>query len=243
MKKLLTLVSAFALVLTSCSSEDDSSSSSNAPVLVTKTIESGDSGPSITTNFIYDGNKLIEWNDSDGERETFVYDSSGKITSGNSYYGGTFSIEYSYDSQDRLIEIKDNDTEEIFEYVYNSNGTITENRKDFDLILEETRTYTFLNGNITNELTEFPFGGSSNSIYTFDTNNNPFINMHVPYELFLEYFEENKNNVLSSTIDNDPDSFESFTCTYNFNSNGYPTLKTITYGDGSVDTIEYFYNQ
>ncbi len=242
MKKFLFFVSVLALAFTSCSTES-STSSSNAPVLVTKTIETADDGSTLTTNFIYNGNKLIEWNDSEGERETFTYDSSNKIISGNSYFGGTFLIEYSYDSQNRLIEIKDNDTEEIFEYVYNSNGTITENRKDFDLNIQETRTYTFLNGNITNELTEFPMGGSSNNTYTFGANNSPFINMHVPYELFLEYFEENKNNVLSSTVDNDPNSFESFTCTYNFNSNGYPTLKTITYGDGSVDTIEYFYNQ
>ena len=81
MKKLLYLFSAVALTLTSCSDEDDSTNASSE-ILLTRMIETFDDGSTLTTNFLYNGNKLVEWNDSDGARETFVYNGSGKLVSG-----------------------------------------------------------------------------------------------------------------------------------------------------------------
>jgi len=240
MKKLLYLFSAVALTLTSCSSDDDSNDSSI--ILVTKTIETFDDGSTITTNFLYNDNQLVEWNDSD-ERETFTYDATGKIVSGKYYFDGdSFNIDYTYDSQNRLIEIRNNDTEEIFEYVYNTNGTITEIRKDFDLNIDESATYSITNGNIMSIMYTISPSPITSANYSYDNLNNPFANIHLPYQLFLNYFDENKNNELNGVINNSVSNNNSFTCTYTYNSNGYPNVKTKTYGNGNIETIQYFYN-
>ena len=55
MKKLFTLVSVLILVLSSCSSEDNST-----PILISKLITTYDDGSSLTIDYSYSSNKLLE---------------------------------------------------------------------------------------------------------------------------------------------------------------------------------------
>jgi len=245
MKKFLYLFSAVALILTSCSSDDDSSNNSSV-VLLTKTIETFSDGSTLTTNFLYNGNKLVEWNDSDDERETFVYDSSGKLVSGvETYYDGdeivTGNVIYSYDNSERLTRIDYEADGLYFTYTYNSDGTVTESQYDeFD---DELDSYilTISNGNLVSQVGTGVSTGNS-SVSTFDSSNSPFVNIYEPYMFFKIYFDGNRNNELSRIFNGDASSPSSSTSIFTFNSSGFPTLETITNGDGSIETIQYFYN-
>ena len=244
MKKIILFVSAFTLLLTACSS-DDSEPEPTIPTgaLLTKTIETYEDGSTFTTNYTYEGNKLIKVDDSDGESETFVYDANGKLISGvEKYYNGsiliTGNVDYIYDSQNKLISIVTDDGLNT-DYTYNSNGTITElsysSIGDFDTLI-----YTFSNNNIT--LVNQTIGNQTSVVnYQFDSFNGPFKNVYAPYDLFRNYFEFDFNNETNAVYDNDSSSFLSSTSTYVYNSDNYPTTKTETTGDGEVIVTQYFY--
>lgn len=243
MKKLLYLLSALVLTLTSCSDEDDTTNASSE-ILLTRMIETYDGGSPLTTNFIYNGNKLVEWNDSEGEKETFVYNSSGKLVSGiESYDNGAESgnVIYSYDSLGRLTRIDYELDGLYFTYTYNSDGTITEAQYDeFD---DQIDSYilTITNNNLVSQVGTGVSSGDS-YISTFDSSNSPFVNIYEPHMFFRVYFDANRNNALSRIYNNNPTESGSSTSVFTFNTDGYPTLETITYGDGRVETIQYFYN-
>lgn len=247
MKKILTTLSVIALVFTSCSKDDSPSEESNSGFLLTKTVETYDDGSTYTTNFTYNGNKLIKIDDSDGESETFVYDSNGKLVSGvEKYYNSntliTGSVSYIYNGQNKLSSIAFSDGLHL-DYAYNINGTVTEDNYDSNGNAR-TSIYTFLNDNIVS-VTESSTGLPTYvTTFQFDSKNNPFKNVYKPYELFNNYFDFdfNVNNVTSSVYDNDVNDYRSSTYTYLYNSNNYPTVRTETTGDGEVITTSYFYN-
>ena len=243
MKKLLYLLSALVLTLTSCSDEDDTTNASSE-ILLTRMIETYDGGSPLTTNFIYNGNKLVEWNDSEGERETFVYNSSGKLISGiESYDDGAESGEviYSHDSSGRLTRIDYELDGLYFTYTYNSNGTVTEAQYDeFDDQLD-SYILTISNDNLVSQVGTGVSTGDSYAS-TFDSSNSPFVNIYEPHMFFKIYFDANRNNAVSRIHNENTSSSSSSTSTFTFNSDGYPTSETLTYGDGRVETVQYFYN-
>ncbi|MVO09308.1 hypothetical protein GOQ30_09075 [Flavobacterium sp. TP390] len=238
MKKLFALLSAFTVVLTSCSSDDSSNESST--ILVTKIIETYEDGSTYTENFYYNGNKLIKVEDSDGESETFVYDSNGKLISGiEKYYDGsnliTGNVNYVYNAQNKLSSIEYHDNLH-FDYTYNSNGTITEDNYDSNGFAD-TFIYTFLNNNVV-AIEE----SSIITTYQFDTKNSPFMNVYSPYELFRSYFDYDYNNATNKLYNNSTADSRSSTYTYIYNSDNFPIKRTETTGDGEIIITEYFYN-
>ena len=66
MKKLLCLFSLSALMLASCSGSDDSDNNTNPETALVKKIVFNDGFESVTTNFTYNGQKLVATADSDG---------------------------------------------------------------------------------------------------------------------------------------------------------------------------------
>jgi YD repeat-containing protein len=244
MKKIFLFVSAYVLLLTSCSSDDSERATANqTEPLLTKTIETYDDGSTYTTNFTYDGYKLLKVEDSDGESETFVYDANGKLISGvEKYFNGntliTSNVEYVYNTQNQLVSIVyDNGIHT--DYTYNANGTITElnysSNGDYDTLI-----YTFSNNNII--LVNQTIGNQTSIVnYQFDNLNGPFRNVFNSYDLFRNYFEFDFNNETNAVYDNDTSSFLSSTSTYVYNSDYYPTTKTETTGDGEVIVTQYFY--
>ena len=58
MKKIALVFSALILILTSCSSDDENNSNQNL-ILLKKSISTGLSGNVRTTDYVYDGNKIV----------------------------------------------------------------------------------------------------------------------------------------------------------------------------------------
>jgi len=135
MKKLLYLFSAIALTLTSCSSDDDSNNASGT--LLTKIIETYDDGTVETTDFEYNGNKIVSVSSDLDFRDETIYTYTGDLITKEEYFfddgeGYSFEevIDYEYDSSSRLIKsirTKEDGEIEIDDFTYNSNGTVSFN--------------------------------------------------------------------------------------------------------------------
>ena len=126
MKKLLYLFSAIALILTSCSDEDDSTSSSNSGLL-TKIIETFEDDSTLTTEFQYSGNKLVRITDDEGR---FDYTYTNDLITEIKYYESNTLLQtetYQYDTSGRvttfiLVDNIDTDWGNKETYTYNANG-------------------------------------------------------------------------------------------------------------------------
>jgi hypothetical protein len=157
MKKLISLTFVLSLFILSCSSNDSQDNTAPGPVLVRKTITTSSQG-TVTTNINYNGNKIVNATSSNGE-ETKYYYTGDLITKTETYSNNVLfrSVLYSYNSQNELIsgvELNHNTnygTKTIL--TYNSNGTISYNMYDGDLISQTwlwgTYTATLTNGEIT----------------------------------------------------------------------------------------------
>ena len=256
MKKLLYLVSAVALTLTSCSSEDDSNNNSSDVTLIKKIIltsddEEDDSYWNNTIIFTYNGTKLVESREDDNYKTVYTY--TGDLITKIEYFDGTVLDEYdlfSYNSSGKLIEYRSigNDFEEKFTYTYNSDGTVSVNEYQGTigsptLVPSSPYTYTFTN----NELT-----ADDDSIFVYEDKNNPFMNVTGFKELMLPEFADDymiafgRNKMMTSTYD-ESNTSEGIFATHTYNSSNFPTSSVInanfTLGSfiGTVN-VQYFYN-
>lgn len=257
MKKLLYLFSAIALTLTSCSDEDDTTTSSGT--LLTKIVETYDDGTVETLRFEYSGNKIIrQYSDLDIRDET-IFTYTGDLITKEEYFfddGEGFSfeevIDYEYDSSSRLIKSTRTDEDgeiEIDDFTYNSNGTVS-----FITTADGTTIATgviYFNGNqpYKKEITENPstaFEVSWVEESTFDNKVSPFANVTGFSKIafgtpkYTRGYPGIVNNSLDFSID---DNLEE-SSTYTYNSNNMPA--TETYIDSNNNdynsTAQYFYN-
>jgi hypothetical protein len=131
MKKFILLFCAMALALTSCSSDNDSSPSSDL-VLLKKTISTDSDGEKITTIYKYDGNKIVSIIDDAGEfNRYFTY--TGDLITKIEYKLPNGTIDqintYEYDSNKRLITfvrvepLDELGSKEV--YTYNTDGSVS----------------------------------------------------------------------------------------------------------------------
>jgi hypothetical protein len=176
MKKIIYLTFVLSLFIFSCSSEDGQNNSNSGPVLLRRSITTNSQGTQ-TTNFNYDGNKIVSTTTSDGFENKYYY--TGELITKYEIYNNTILIHtrhYSYNSQNNLsstIELNHgNNQGNRSTLTYNSNGTITYNMYLGDLIsqtgLYGTFTATISNSEITSLKNE-----SNNIIYTstYDSKN------------------------------------------------------------------------
>ena len=85
MKKLICFACFTALSLTSCSTGGDSSPATESDVLLKKSVETyANDGSVITTNYTYNGKKMVKASDSDGYYETYTY--TGDLLTQVKYY-------------------------------------------------------------------------------------------------------------------------------------------------------------
>ena len=250
MKKIFALMSAFTLLLTSCN-ESDSNSGPTQSQLLTKMVETFDDGSTLTTTYTYDGNNLMKWENSDGEKEEFTYNSSNQvIASVKQEFGSgssleTINVTFTYDAQARLISISESDGI-LLEYIHNTDGTITE--KNYGVVntvqtlsTEFKCTYDAL-GNLTSQVGTSVSSGD-NFINQFASRNAVCKNQNFPKEMFISYFGfDNVNNLISSVYNSDAADDLSYSIQYTYDVYGYPVGSTETYGSGEVILTEYFYN-
>ncbi|MDI1257256.1 MAG: hypothetical protein PSV16_14275 [Flavobacterium sp.] len=230
MKKLIYLFS-FAAVLASCAGSDDANENTNPETMLVKKRVFNDGFETVTTNYTYNGQKLVkttddngmyskltytgdlitkwEWFDADDtstEVETFEYNASGQLTKYTDLY---------YDFEEEV---------EVYNYVHNADGSIS---------------YTHYSGNSTVQsfdhdgvitATQYSehhedLGETYTNTFTFDDKNNPYKNV-IGFDkiVFSEGSDPaplNFNNNVLSNIHSEYDD-ESGTFTYTYNAANFP---------------------
>lgn len=259
MKKLFVLVSAFTLLLTSCSSEDDlPSTPSNTPVLVIKMVltspdEDVDSYWNNTIDFTYNGTKLVEATEDDGFKTVYTY--TGNLISKIEYFDGTTLYAqdlFAYNSNNKLTEYRylelDDDFENRFVYVYNSNSTVTVT--EYQGTIGNTTqspatpdTYVFTNGELSST-----DGGNLD----YDSKNNPFKNVTGFQEIITPEFSDDymiafgrNQNLVAAPVG--ASTTEGTFASYTYNLGDYPitSINTTNYPGSFMGTVnvQYTYNQ
>lgn len=248
MKKILCFFSALTLVLiSSCSSDDSPSESSDTVVLLKKTILTSSDGSKVTTNFTYDGNKLVSMIDDSGESNIY-YTYTNDLISKAVFKLPDGTVEqintYEYDSNKRLVvfvrsePIDELGTKQV--YIYNADGTVSikdyigdhESQTDFN----GEGKIIFADGEVVSITTDF----SPDIAYTYDNKNNPMKNVLGNDKIAFEDSDASgilHNIVSEKDIQND-EVIGAYSFTYN--SDNYPT-KSIETEEGKTATREYFY--
>ncbi|WP_026730474.1 hypothetical protein [Flavobacterium denitrificans] len=264
MKKILFLFGALALIITSCSSNDDDSGK-NEVVILPKTIKFSEPDYPLenTTSIItYDGNKIVSSIDEETktiftyegnvivksieyeitgdkrEEQSFSY-TNGKLTS--TLYARKFTSQYPFGQYKGRYVYTYNPDGTVKREVYSINPTTgIESKNDY------LEVYTFQNGNLVKMVaTDQPSGVSSvrTSLYEYDIKNSPFKNV-LGYNLLIDADNSSVNNLTKHTYTYSGDnSSYSRKTVYEYNDKGYPTKETLYGQDGvTVDAIhEYTY--
>lgn len=262
MKKIIYFLGAFALLLNSCSHDiepnmppsDNSTNPTNptnptpSNILLKKTI-SNETGTIVTSNFTYNGNKIVSIIDDSNEVDmyfTYVGDNITKIE----YKLNDGTIEqidsYSYDSNGKIISMvsvdEASDWGQKETYAYNSDGTVSVNYYSGDATsqtdLEQTGKVYFANGEVSKlELSEN--GGIVETIvYSYDTKINPFKSIVGYNKLNFCYSIVDGINHNITSENSTANGLTSYSFTYE--TNDYPKVLTETHGS-SVSTTQYFY--
>jgi hypothetical protein len=248
MKKILCLFSALTLVLiSSCSSDDSSSSDSSGIVLLKKTIRTDSDGLKITTNFTYDGNKLVSIVDNSGDGNTY-YTYTNDLIIKEVYKLPDGTVEqintYEYDTNKRLVVfVRSEPIDELgtkHVYIYNADGTIS--IKDYigddksQTVFNGEGKITFTNGEITSITTDY----SPDKAYTYDDKNNPMKNVIGLDKIAFE--DSDASGIFHNIVsEKDTESNEVVgTYVFTYNSDNYP-VKSIDTEHGEKTTTEYFY--
>lgn len=256
MKKLICSACFIALSLTSCSSGGDSSTSSESDVLVTKTAETyANDGSVITTNYTYNGKKMVKATDSDGYYETYTY--TGDLLTRVNYLSDLDELEetetFTYNANNKLVSyvraelFDDSGVKETF--VYNSNGTISTTTYSGDATSQtnvlNTSLINFSGGEVS--VTQL-FSGStlvSTHTYTYDTKNSPFQNV-TGYDKIAVLEVESvglNHNILTDSYNEFGNNYIT-TSVYTYNSLNFPLTNAETEGTDATSTIttQYTYN-
>lgn len=187
---------------------------------------------------------------SDGSKKRFIY-IDGKIdkaefldAQGN--VGDTYE-QYIY-SGNTIIERQDlynggNTIDERYLYSYNSSGLVSEinyigaNQTE----ISETKTFIYDSlGNVTSIEIDYVNTDIDDLLfeYTYDSNNNPFLNV-LPHILLIEDFSSFVNNPLTMTETNLSSNSETTSIyNYSYNTDNFPLIKTET--NGEIFTYEYY---
>ncbi|MCD0470690.1 hypothetical protein [Flavobacterium sp. JAS] len=265
MKNLLLLFSALSLVLTSCSNDDNNSSSEDTSILP-KTISyiypSAMLGTNNTSVITYSGNKIVSTVD-ENSKTIFTYD------------GNLITKQVKFDLDSKGVETKDAEVSYTYEngklktrilkesfsteypngeYIYKTVYTYTSANLisyvnysvNVNTQAESKRdegSLTFKDGNLVKEQ---QISGSliSTRTYEYDAKNNPLKNV-LGFDLLLnEISEFGKNNSTKTTsISSGNSTPTNYLTTYTYNDKDYPLRHTSFAGDGkSIEyEIEYTY--
>lgn len=255
MKKLLFLVSVSIVFFSSCIPNPEENPDPYVPpvtVLLQKTVDTYDNGDIVTTNFTYNGTKIVsivddmpdewdayytytgdlitklEWKDSDGvvqQYSTFEYDDTSRLVT--------------YKRIEPLDDLGSKET-----YIYNIDGTVSVTYFSGDATTQTdaagTGTVTFAAGEISSIHT---VNGSQEFTqnYTYDNKNNPFMNVTGWSKIaFVEAVGEGvRHNVVSimTTETGVPTSTFNYTFTY---ASDFPATGRTDDADGNYDTDFYY---
>lgn len=258
MKKLLLLFSALTLLLTSCSNDDNDSSTEDTSILP-KTISyiypDVMLGTNSTSTITYSENKIVSIVDEDS-KTIFTYDGN-LITKQVQFDVDSKGVEtkdtevlYAYENgklKTRILKESFNTDYPNGEYIYKTVYTHTSANLvsyinyyvNVDTQAETKSSegsLTFKDGNLVKEQYK-QTSGSSTRIYEYDTKNNPLKNVTGFNLLLSEISEFGKNNSIKISISSGNSAPTDYLTTYTYNDKGYPLRHTSFAGDGK--SIEY----
>lgn len=249
MKKIVFALSAVCVLLTSCTGNDDENNTSDSSgILLKKTVEVNSDGSGYTTDYHYDGNKLVDISDEDGKIVfTYVGDLITKMefkdSQGVSYQVDTFVYENeriaSYVSIEPLEQIGRKEV-----YVYNNDGTVGitnySGNTTSQTLLGGTGKVYFANGEIS-KIESVTDGFIETTNYTYDTKNSPQKNILGINK--LAFINAEADGVLHNLLTEVyvADGFtDTFNYVYTYTPGDYPATSVENY-EGDVTTTTYFY--
>ena len=251
MKKILTLVSAIALVFTSCSS-DDSATNENENILLKKTILT-EGGNTETYDWTYDGNKLVSNISNDGSKLLYTY-TGDLLTKVQEFDGASleFTTNYFYNNG-KLVSMEEISTgssqKERTDYTYNSDGTVSFTKYSIVIATNATSTINngklfFANNNVIKR-EEISTYSTITTTYLYDDKKNPFMNV-VGLDKLFDETRSSKNNVVKETevVENTSGGTTNTYITtnvYTYNASGYPITVVETQQSGDVTSYQLLY--
>lgn len=266
MKKILCLFSALALVLTSCSSDENQEDN----VVLPKTIKySSVEFPEENSSYVstYDGNKIVSVKDEAG-RTDYTYEGfqivkeinydteSGKdiISDIRIYKYTNGKLSESTYSEGFSTEFPNGEYRNRYVYTHNADGTVKKeyyqtNRAGVETKTSRVEVLTFANGNLVKSIeTDSESGNVFTAVYEYDNKNNPFKNI-LGFNLLIDHSEgegsvSSVNNVVkyTATFENGgtPNVYKREII---YNANDYPSKTTHYKNDGTTINVtnEYTY--
>lgn len=257
MRKIILLLSVMTLAFTSCSKNEDEPAIPTVDpngILLKRSVETDNSGANIgdvyTLNYIYNGNKLVRINDSDGGYEIITY-TGDLITKWENFISPAVldaTINYTYNTNNNLItairiyhgEATTNPTSyvERTTYTHNSNGSISFQEYYGNLAAQTTLVSngTITSGSIvTNEINP---ANTVTETCTYDTKNHPLKNILGYNKIVFNQFFNNSSNNFMSIVNYNGDLEEA---TYTYNPNDFPITEIYKMNNSTQFTTQYFY--
>ncbi len=264
MKKILSLFGALALVLTSCSSDDNQEGN----VILPKTIKySSVAYPSDNSTYVatYNGTKIVSMKDETG-RTDYSYEGnlvvkatnydteSGKdILSDITTYqytngklaGYTFAEAFS-------AEFPEGRYKSRIAFTYNADGTVKRERYNIEGTTETKSVYsevlTFANGNLVKSVqTESESGSVFTAEYEYDNKNSPYKNI-AGFNLLVDHSEgegsvySSVNNIVKYTASYSNETASVFKSEIVYDANNFPTKITNFTKEGvAAESNEFIY--
>ena len=252
MKKLLYLFTASLLVMTSCSSDDDSNSVDPVTsALVKKTVSTGMDGDR-TSLITYNGNKIVSIVINNVYKTNFTYtgDVITKVESLDEKNVVDYVAEYTY-ANGKVVSFTEKEAGEPYtsktNYTYNSDGTVSFSEISINATTgavedDGTGKYTFKDGNLIKMVNSYVNGSESSvTTYEYDTKKNPYNNI-LGYNLLLDNEESGSiNNSVKRTSVSVSGTYV-YATTFLYDGNNFPTEEKSFDSTGKLEnTIQYFY--
>jgi hypothetical protein len=248
MKKIVCFLCAITLVLTSCSSDNDSSYK-NFLLPKTEIYTFGSlPGDNTTVTYVYEGNKIVSLTYDEGAKTVFTY--TGNLITKAIYTQNiegedqttTTTLTYENNKLKSFLEVSsESESNKKRTYTYNPNGTISTVTVSIDPTTQEEtlESSSILTLDSKGNIIKAESNSISNSV-EYDNNNNPHKNI-LGYALLLDsdIFDKDANsvnNITKITERTDGNVTGTFEYENNYNSDNY-LIKSV-HGD---ETYEYVY--
>lgn len=264
MKKITSLFVVLLLILTSCSSDDSSENSSpdSSVILVKKIVQTANDGKTFTSEFSYDGRKIIKQIKKENNLyvQTINYYYTGdlitkyEVTKGSEFVSSV-EIKYEGNKLKKLFSKMKTEIPDLFlytksDYTHNADGTISIVQKDVDIDTQEEKNpimgeLTYSNGNVVKEVYNITYYDiTTNVIYEYDSKNSPFKNiLGANYLLNIGGFGYLVNNNTKMTIadTSKPSGFRIFITTFTYDANNFPLESKRLEDNESEFKTQFFY--
>lgn len=244
MKLLLYLFSISLLVFTSCSKDDDKPDAASFVLVNKKVYTQADTSNEVkTSQFIYNGNKIVSIVDNDGSKTSFTYTGDLITKTERKDENDVFlsSSEYIYENGKLSTFIEKRPFYSNYNktlYTYTADGVVfcetfyINSKTGVVSDKSEIYKYTFSAGNL---IKRERYGRVVS--YEYDTKSNPLKNITGIGLLLDKEFEVSINNVVKIV-----EFYQSpliFTCTYVYDENNFPTEQK-TFTNGSLTAVDKY---